>query len=85
MIDAFLFPRLIGSLLTLYMIAILLRWSAPYIEIDLQIGRLRWLPRVTDPALNLMRRVLPDMGPVDWSPFAVLLAAWVLRRILAGY
>ena len=75
----------IGSALTLYMLAILVRWTAPWIELDLQTRYLRWIPRITDPAIQLVRRVLPAAGPVDWSPIATVIAVWVVRLILLQY
>jgi len=75
----------VGGGLTLYMMALLLRWTAPWLELDLRAGYLRWLPRITDPLINLMRRLLPPMGPMDWGPIAALAAVWILRLILVQY
>ncbi len=75
----------IGSVLTLYMLAIVIRWTAPWIELDLKTSRLHWLPRLTDPLIALMGRVLPPMGPMDWSPIAALVAVWIVRIVFAGY
>jgi YggT family protein len=72
------------SALTLYMMAILLRAAAPWLEIDLHGGLLRWLPRITDPLLKLARRILPDMGPVDWSPIAAVVFIWIVRIVMTG-
>ena len=70
------------SVATLYMLLILLRWLAPWIELDLETRWLRWIPRVVDPFLNLLRRVLPPMGPADLSPLAALFVVWVIRALL---
>jgi len=77
--------EVLASGLTLYMMAILLRWLAPWIELDVHSPRLRWLPRLTDPLINLMRRILPPMGPMDWGPIAAVISIWMLRLLLAGY
>jgi len=77
--------QMAASGLTLYMMAILLRWLAPWLELDLQGPWLRWIPRITDPLVNLMRRVLPPMGPMDWGPIAAVVSVWVVRLVLAGY
>ena len=77
--------RALASALTLYMMAILLRWTAPYLELDLRKGFFRLLPRITDPLIKLMRRALPTMGPMDWAPIAALVAVWLARLILVGY
>ena len=47
--------------LTLYMMLILVRWAAPWLQIDLWNHRLRWIGRLTDPALDLVRRKLPPL------------------------
>lgn len=67
--------------LTLYMLLILVRWSAPWLQIDLWNRRLRWIGQLTDPAFDLVRRRLPSMGPFDFAPWALLLGVWVLREI----
>lgn len=77
--------RAAGSALTLYMMAILLRWLAPYLEVDLQAARWSWLPRITDPLIKLFRRMLPDMGPFDWSPIAAVAAVFFVRLVLLRY
>ncbi|HOZ48484.1 MAG TPA: YggT family protein [Candidatus Hydrogenedentes bacterium] len=80
--------RAITSVLTLYMMAILLRWSAPWIEFDVHSQRWRWIPRITDPLFEWLRRVLPPMGPMDFAPLAALFIVWLVRavswRILVG-
>ena len=41
--------------------------------------------RLTDPLLNPIRRVLPNLGGIDISPIIVLLAIQFLRSLLAEY
>ncbi|MBI2432640.1 MAG: YggT family protein [Candidatus Hydrogenedentes bacterium] len=76
---------LLGSLLTLYMMALLLRWLAPWLELELSRGWLRVIPRAADPLINLMRRLLPPMGPMDWGPVAAVVLVWIVRIILVNY
>jgi YggT family protein len=40
--------------------------------------------RITDPILEPIRRILPPMGGLDFSPFIVLILAQVLRVMLQG-
>lgn len=79
-------PSLIGrtfyAVSTLYMMLILLRWLAPWLELNLHGPRLSWIPRWVDPLLNAVRRVLPAMGPMDFAPLASLFAVWLLRTIV---
>ncbi len=74
--------RAIYSLLTLYMILILLRWAAPWLQLDLYSRRLSWIKRLTDPLISLVRRFLPPVGPVDFAPFGALFLVWVVRTLL---
>ncbi len=69
--------RLIGSALTLYMLAICLRWLGAYIELELDSKYMRHLARATDPFIGYMRglvKLLGPLGPMDWGPIAALLS-----------
>lgn len=41
-----------------------------------------FLYRITEPALRPIRRVLPDLGPVDVSPVVLLLVLWFVQSVL---
>lgn len=71
--------RAVSALLTLYMLLILLRWTAPWLEFDIHSPRWRWIARLTDPLLDLVRRVLPPMGPMDFGPLGALFVVWLVR------
>ena len=76
----YLLVRIVYSILTLYMMAILLRWFAPWVEIDLHAPRLRWIRIITDPLLNRIRRMLPPLGPMDFGPVLALFLIWLVRQ-----
>ena len=80
----FMIASLLGSALTLYMLLILLRWTAPFLELELRGRWLAWIPKLTDPLIELMRRLLPPMGPMDWGPIAAVVAVWIVRLIILG-
>jgi YggT family protein len=42
------------------------------------------LNRLTEPLYRPIRRVLPDFGGIDFSPFVVLLLIYILRILLSG-
>src|SRR3954454_13322878 len=42
------------------------------------------LDRITAPLYRPIRRLLPDFGGIDFSPFVVLILIQVLQRLLAG-
>lgn len=75
----------IGILLTLYMMAILLRWFGPWLEVSERSLWMRWVAKLTDPLIGLMRRLLPPMGPMDWGPLAALVVVWFVRLLLVRY
>jgi YggT family protein len=77
--------RAIADLLTLYMMLILLRWLAPWLQMSLDHPRIRWVCRLTDPLIGLMRRFLPPMGPLDFGPIAALFVVWVIRILALGF
>jgi YggT family protein len=93
-LDAVFF--LVGAVLDLLWWAVLL---AVIVQMLIQFGvldtrnRVVWtisdfLYRVTEPLFGRVRRVLPNFGPVDLAPLAVLLlitAAQMLLRALANY
>lgn len=70
------------ALATLYMMAILLRWLGPWLEIDVKYGRFRWIGEAVDPLLRGVRRILPPLGPLDYAPVAALLLVWMLREVV---
>ncbi len=45
---------------------------------------LRALDRMTAPLYRPIRKVLPDFGGLDFSPFVVMILIAVLQRLLAG-
>jgi YggT family protein len=42
------------------------------------------LDRITAPIYRPIRRLLPDLGGIDFSPMIVLLLIYVIRILLAG-
>lgn len=72
------------SALTLCMMAVLFRWAAPWLEVDVYRGYFRWLPGTIDPAINALRRALPPMGAIDLTPMVAIGILWILRVVLSG-
>ena len=71
----------IHSLLTIYMVLILLRWFGPRLSLVTDAGRLRWISLLTDPLIGQLRKLLPSMGPVDFGPIAALFVAFMVREL----
>lgn len=70
--------------LTLYMMVILLRWLGPWLELEFSGPLLRLIPRAADPLIDLMKRLLPPMGPVDFSPIAAVMSVYIVRLLLVN-
>jgi YggT family protein len=73
--------RAVYNLLTIYMLALILRWLGAWIGLEMEFGRWRFLARITDPVLNRVRKILPSMGPVDFAPLATLFFVWIFREV----
>ena len=67
---------------TLYMMAILLYWVAPWMHIDLTDSRWRWLARLVNPPVTWLRKRMPYMGPTDLGPLAALGIVWIARALV---
>jgi YggT family protein len=80
-----LLHKLVGAVLTLYMLAILLRWLGPWIDLDLHRGPARWIPKITDPLVGFIRKHLPPLGPMDWAPLAAVVLLWIVRLFVVQY
>jgi YggT family protein len=42
------------------------------------------LDKITEPLYRPIRRILPDFGGIDFSPFVVILLVIALQKLLAG-
>jgi YggT family protein len=40
--------------------------------------------QLTEPILAPIRRALPPMGMIDWSPVVVFIAIWILRQVVVS-
>ena len=76
--------RAVNSLLTLYMLLILVRWAASWLQLDLFSRAGRWVCRLTDPLITRVRAVLPNLGPVDFAPLVTLIGVWIVRSLALG-
>ena len=79
--DIVVLIRVVYSGITLYMLAILVAWLAAWIGVETEYGKGRLLKKMTDPALKVVRNVLPPMGPFDMSPLVTLFALWFIRTL----
>lgn len=82
MITAAFIASCIYCVLTLYMMALLLRWLGPWLELEFHGPFMRLIPVVCDPFIKFTKRLLPPMGPMDFSPLAAVMGVFILRLIL---
>ncbi|MCX5759826.1 MAG: YggT family protein [Candidatus Hydrogenedentes bacterium] len=82
--------RAVNAAFTLYMMALLLRWLAPYLQVDMDNHRVRWICRLTDPLIRSMRAIatdklmLPRFSALDYGPMLALFVVWIARAIVVG-
>ena len=69
---------LIQAVSTLLLLYCILSWFVPP---DSQIRI--WVGSIVDPLLNPIRRVMPDMGMMDFSPIVLMLLLQFIARLLS--
>lgn len=78
----FIFYRLIHTLFYLYILVIMARAMLPLFGVRYAHPVMRFLYTITEPLLAPIRRRLPYMGPVDFSPLVLILLLWLVEQIL---
>lgn len=73
---------LLNSLLTIYSWAIIIRVLLSWVSPDPFNPIVQFLVRVTDPYLELFRRIIPPIGMMDISPIIALVVLQVAQRFL---
>ena len=74
--------RLFTTLVDLYSLVVLMAVVMSWIRVDRRNPLGKIVYSLTEPVLAPIRRVLPVMGGLDFSPMVVLLALQFLRRLL---
>lgn len=68
------------TLLVIILVNALLSWVRP----DPHNPIVQFLDRVSDLICNPIRRFLPAMAGLDFSPFVAMLAIWFIKEFLVG-
>ena len=68
---------LLDSLLKIYGYIIIVRVIISWVNPDPYNPLIRLIHGLTDPVLEPIRRLLPDMGGLDISPFVAILIIWI--------
>lgn len=80
------FSYLVGTLIDLYVAAVLLRLLLQWVKADFYNPLCQFLVKVTNPALVPLRRVIPSIGRLDTASVVLMLALeifgiWIISRI----
>lgn len=75
---------LLARLFDVYSLVVLAVVILSWIRLPPENPLVRVTNALTEPLLNPIRRVLPDMGGIDLAPMVLLLALRLLRGILLG-
>jgi YggT family protein len=73
---------LLGLVLDLLTIAIVLRAILSWFAVKPWSSPMMVLQRITDPILEPIRRILPRMGMLDFSPLVAIIILQLLSRFL---
>ena len=73
------------AFLNTLMWAVIFRTLLSWFPIDQTSMVYQLLWRVTEPIINPFRRLIPNMGMVDLSPFAAIIALIVLSRVIIQF
>lgn len=73
---------LINLLFTLYSFAIIVRAFLPMLGVSYYHPVMRFLIEITEPLLGPLRRFVPPLGGLDFSPMVALIIIWVVEQVL---
>ncbi len=76
------FIGLINTVINLYIFIIIIRVVLSWVPHNRDQAIIRIIYQLTDPALDRIRRWLPDMAGLDFSPMVLILALYILRNII---
>lgn len=74
--------RFIDILFDLYSFTIIVRTLLPWLGVNNYHPVMRFLIQITEPVLAPLRRYIPPMGGLDFTPMVALLAIWLVEQIL---
>ena len=88
-----IFLELVEMLLWIYwwivIAAVVMSWLVGFHVLNtyhpLARSLVRALAALTEPVFRRIRRIVPPIGGLDFSPMIVLLAIWLLQQLVARY
>jgi len=76
--------QVLGLVLTFYMYIVIARALISWVNPDPRNPIVRFLYNATEPLLYRVRRVIPFMGGIDFSPLIVIFAIYFLQGFLVA-
>jgi YggT family protein len=74
--------RILNIAFTLYSFAIIARSLLPWFRVDPYHPVVQFLIQITEPLLRPIRRSIPLIGGLDFSPMVALLILWFIEQLL---
>ena len=75
---------LVRTLIDVYATVILVRVVLSWLPVDRDQPWARFIVDVTEPVVGPIRRILPPLGGLDFSPLVAMLLLQLLRNMLVG-
>ena len=75
---------LLRTLIDVYATIILVRVVLSWLPVDRDQQWVRFIVDVTEPVVGPIRRILPPLGGLDFSPLVAMLLLQLLRNMLVG-
>jgi len=74
--------QVLNVLFSLYSLAIVLRALLPWFRIDTYHPVMRFLVQITEPLLAPLRRYVPAVSGLDFTPMVALIILWAVEQLL---
>ncbi len=71
-------------ILTQFVLSLLVSFNVVNTYNEFVSGLMRALNIITEPLYRPIRRILPDLGGIDFSPMVLIIVIQILQRLLAG-
>lgn len=71
-------------IITQFVLSLLVNFNVVNTHNDFVRGLMRALDIITEPLYRPIRRILPDLGGIDFSPIVVLILLRILQELLGG-
>ncbi len=74
--------QLIHWIITLYSLALIIRVFLSWFWVDYFHPAVRFLIRITEPVLAPLRRYIPPISGLDFTPMIALILLWLIEQVL---